>query len=243
MSVAGEIAIVTGGAVRVGKAFALALAEWGAKVLVHYGSSQQAAEETVELIQSRGGSAAVCQADLSHPAPAAEKLIACCHQEFGPASILINSAAIFKPARFADTTDKLLKETMAINFEAPFFLSQQFAKQLPASTEGNIVNIIDWRAEQIDRKFLAYSLAKNSLLELTKALALELAPHVRVNAIAPGAILPPPDESHEYFQEKAKEIPLKRTGSPAELVRALQYLLEAPFVTGEVMHVTGGEHL
>ncbi|MCA9039836.1 MAG: SDR family oxidoreductase [Planctomycetaceae bacterium] len=243
MSLEGEIAIVTGGAVRVGRAFALSLAEWGAKVVVHYGSSQAEAEETVKEIRSMGGTALPCSADLRHPTDAAEKLFSFCNQELGSASILVNSAAIFEAACFSETSPELLARTTAINFESPFFLSQQFAKQLPEDIDGKIINIVDWRAEKIDGEYLAYSLAKNSLLELTKTLALELAPRVRVNAIAPGAILPPPGGSVEEFEQKAEAIPLKRTGSPDELVRALRYLLEAPFVTGEILHVTGGEHL
>lgn len=243
MPLSGKIAIVTGGAIRLGRAFAMALSEANAKVVVHYGSSKTAAEETVQEITSQGRDAIAVSADLNDPLTATQNLFEVTHQELGPASILINSAAIFEPAQFAETSSELFDKTWNINFKAPFFLSQKFAEQLPSHESGQIINIVDWRAEKIDRNFLAYSLAKNSLLELTKSLAVELAPRIRVNAIAPGAILPPPGDDESYFHRKRDQIPLQQTGTPNDLVQAMHYLLQSKFVTGEVLHVTGGEHL
>ncbi|QDU79008.1 3-oxoacyl-[acyl-carrier-protein] reductase FabG [Polystyrenella longa] len=242
MSVVGQTAIVTGGAVRLGRAFALALAEAGANVVVHFGNSDDAAEETARLIRAMGRTCWTCSADFRDPITGTEALFRFVEEKVGPASILVNSAAIFDAARFEETDPALFDRTMDINFKAPFYLSRRFVSQVPDDIRGQIVNIVDWRAERIDRKFLVYSLAKNSLLELTKALAIELAPRIRVNAIAPGAILPPPGES-EFQEGKKKEIPLAHTGNPDDLVHALQYLLNGEFVTGEIMHVTGGEHL
>lgn len=243
MNLAGQTAIVTGGAIRLGKAFAFALGHAGARIVLHYGQSETAANETLSELTSRGIEAIAVQADLNQPVDACEKLFSEVEREFGPAQVLINCAAIFDPAPFTETDEPLFDATFNINFKAPFFLSQWFATQLPESLPGQIVNIIDWRAEKIDSNFLAYSLAKNSLLQLTKSLAVELAPRIRVNAIAPGAILPPPDQPQAYLERKAEKIPLKRTGTPEDLVAALSYLLNSEFVTGEVLHVTGGEHL
>lgn len=242
MSLAGQTAVVTGGAIRLGRAFALALAEAGANVVIHYGTSVEEAEETAQLIRSQGRDCWTCSADLRDPVTGTKELFQFIKEEIGPVSILVNSAAIFDPARFLDTDAELFDRTIDINFKAPFFLSRQFVNQLPEDVRGQIINIVDWRAERIDRRYLIYSLAKNSLLELTKALALELAPRVRVNGIAPGAILPPPGED-DFPKGKTDEIPLRHTGGPDDLVRAMRYLLESEFVTGEIMHVTGGEHL
>jgi len=243
MKLAGQTAIVTGGAHRLGKAFALALGQAGANVVLHYGHSESSARETLVELQKLGTKAIAVSADFNLPVDACEKLFTEVDQHFGTAQILINSAAIFDQADFQNTNETLFDATWNINFKAPFFLSQWFASQLPEEQSGQIINIIDWRAEKIDRNYLTYSLAKNSLMELTRALAVELAPRFQVNAIAPGAILPPPDQPQAYLQRKAENIPLKRTGSPEDLVAALFYLLNSKFVTGEILHVTGGEHL
>jgi pteridine reductase len=141
------------------------------------------------------------------------------------------------------TTEADWDSHFAINLKAPFFLSQAFAGRVAADQQAHIVNIADWRGLRPDPGSLVYSLTKSGLIAMTKGLALALAPRIQVNAIAPGAILPPPGEDQEYLQDLAQTIPLRHPGSPAEVARTLIYLLESDFVTGEVLYVTGGQHL
>ena len=242
MELDGRVAVVTGGAVRLGKALALALGEAGVRLAVHYGSSAGPAEETVAQIKALGSDAVAIQADLSRPGQAAP-LVEAAAAHFGQVDILVNSAAIFEPADLAGTTEANWDRHMAINLKAPFFLSQAFAARVGRERAGCIVNIADWRGLRPDTGYLAYSLTKAGLLAMTRALALALAPNIRVNAIAPGAILPPPGKGQAYLEQLAQKIPVGHVGSPAEIAQALIYLLTADFVTGETLFVTGGEHL
>jgi pteridine reductase len=242
MELEGQIAIVTGGAVRLGKFLALALAREGARLVIHYNSSAGPAEETVAEIEALGGEALDVQADLSQPSQAAG-IVERAAEHFGQVDILVNSAAIFERADLAHTTEDLWDRQFAINLRSPFFLSQAFAAQVGKDRAAHIVNVADWRGIRPDTAYLAYSLTKAGVLSMTQALALELAPNIRVNAIAPGAILPPPGKGEAYFDKLVGQIPLRRVGSPAEIASALLYLLNADFVTGETIFVTGGEHL
>jgi len=238
----GKVALVTGGAVRLGKALALALADEGMRVALHYGESAAAAEETVAAIRNAGGEAAAFQADLRQ-ADRTARLVEDVAESFGQVDILVNSAAIFKPGDLADTTEALWDDHFSINLKAPFFLCRAFAAQLGKERSGQIVNIVDWRATRPDSHYLAYTLTKAALVTMTRSLAQALAPNIRVNAIAPGAILPPPGEDRAYLDRLATGIPLRRAGSTDDVARALIYLLTADFVTGEMLFVTGGEHL
>jgi pteridine reductase len=239
---AGKVALVTGGAVRIGRALALALASRGARVALHYGSSAEAAAETVAAIRERGGDADTFAADLRDLART-EDLVDRVAGRFGPVDILVNSAAAFVPAGLADTTEALWDEHFAVNLKAPFFLSRAFARHVGKERYGQIVNIADWRAVRPDPRCLAYSLTKAGIVAMTQGLALALAPNIRVNAIAPGAILPPPGRDGTYLEELGERLPLRRHGSPDEVAAALLYLVTAEFVTGQVLFVDGGEHL
>jgi pteridine reductase len=242
MKLDGRVAIVTGGAVRLGKALALALAEKGVRLAVHYGSSAGPAEETVAQIKALDSDALPIQADLSR-LDHAPSLIERAAAHFGRLDILVNSAAIFEPASLARTTEAVWDRHFAINLRAPFFLSQAFAAHVGKDRPGHIVNIADWRGIRPDTGYLAYSLTKAGLLAMTHGLALALSPNVQVNAIAPGLILPPPGKDQTYLERMARNVPAGRIGSPDEVVKALVFLLESDFVTGEVIFVTGGEHL
>jgi len=242
MELDGQVALVTGSGVRVGKALALALAREGVRLAVHYHSSAGPADETVAQIKALGSGALALQADLSQ-AGQALPLIEQVATHFGRIDILINSAAIFERGDLAHTTEASWDRHFAINLKAPFFLSQAFAGLLGKDRPGHIVNISDWRGVHPDTDYLAYSLTKAALLTLTKGLALALAPNVQVNAIALGAILPPPGRDRAYLKSLAQAIPLRRVGSPAEVAKALIFFLKSDFVTGEVIFVTGGEHL
>ena len=242
MELDGKVAIVTGGAVRLGKAMALALAGRGARLAIHYNTSAVRAQALVQQVQSLGSQATAVQADLSQPDRAAsivERTVA----HFGQADILINSAAIFEAGNWDDTTGQNWDRHFDINLKSPFFLTQAFAKHVGKERSAHIVNITDWRAVHPGTGHFAYTLTKAALVTMTKSLALALAPNIQVNAIAPGLILPPPGKGSDYLEKSAIKIPAKKTGSPSEIVRALMFLLDSQFVTGELIYVTGGEHL
>jgi pteridine reductase len=242
MELDGRVAIVTGGAVRLGKSLVLALAREGARLAVHYNSSSGPAEETVAEVKDLGCDALAIQSDLSQSG-LAPILIQRAATHFGQVDILINNAAIFEAADLARTTDAIWDSQFAINLRAPFFLSQAFAAHVGRERPAAIVNIADWRGLHPDTGYLAYSLAKAGVLAMTRGLALALAPNIQVNAIAPGAILPPPGKDQAYLDELARAIPLQRVGSPAEIANMLIHLLKSEFITGEVIFVTGGQHL
>jgi pteridine reductase len=224
MELEGKVAIVTGGARRLGKALALSLAERGARLVIHYGSSVGPADETVAQIKALGSDAVAIQGDFRQPSRAPE-LIVHAAQHFGQLDILVNSAAIFEAGDVFSTTEDI------------------WDRHVGRERPGHIVNITDWRATRPGTDHLAYTLTKAALVTMTKSLALALAPNIQVNAIAPGAILPPPDKDQAYLLQLAQSIPAQRIGSPAEVAKALLFLLESDFVTGDLVFVTGGEHL
>jgi pteridine reductase len=242
MEIDGKVAIVTGGAVRLGKALALALAEHGARVVVHYGSSAAPAQATVRQIQAMGSDALAIQADLSQPGQT-PSIVERAAAHFGQVDILVNSAAIFEPGNWGDTTEANWDRHFAINLKSPFFLSQAFAVHVGRERAGHIVNIADWRGVRPGTGHVAYTLTKAALIAMTKSLAQALAPNIQVNAIAPGMILPPPGQDQAYLERWAHQIPAQRVGSPEEVARALIFLLRSDFVTGDLIFVTGGQHL
>ncbi len=243
MELRDRVAIVTGGAVRIGRELCLSLATAGVRVCLHYGSSQEDAEQTAADIRAQGGEVVTVHADLSSPVESASAIFDATLRAFGQVDVLINNASIFHAGTLASTTSDDWRRHQRINLEAPLFLCQQFAIQLQSDQTGAIVNIVDWRAQRPQPGHLSYTLSKAGLVCLTQVLAQELAPQVRVNAIAPGAILPPPDASADHLKQVTKAIPLQRTGSPANIAEAVLFLLKNDFVTGEVLHVTGGQQL
>jgi pteridine reductase len=242
MELHGKTAIVTGSAVRLGKAIALALANAGAQLVIHYHSSLGPAREVVEQIAGLGSIAIAVQADLSQTSQA-QHLVQRAIAEYGHIDILVNSASIFEPGNWDQTTPAQWDRHFAINLKSPFFLTQAFARQVKPQQTAHVVNIADWRALHPGTDHIAYTLTKAALVTMTESLAQGLAPNIQVNAIAPGMILPPPGAGPDFFEQHAAEIPAQRPGSPAEIVKTLLYLLDADFVTGELIYVTGGEHL
>jgi pteridine reductase len=235
----GRAALVTGGAVRLGRAIALGLARSGADIALHYNTSREAAGRTMEEIRALGRKCVLIQADLRQET-APDEILAAAGAAYGRTAILVNSAAIFERGDLAGTTPDLWERTVAINLRAPFFLSRSFAAQIES---GDIIFLADARAERPAEEYLAYTLAKSGVITLTRSLAKSLAPGIRVNAVAPGAILPPPGKGVKHLQRLAPEIPLGSTGTPDDIVRGVLYLLAAEFVTGEVLHVDGGQYL
>lgn len=240
-----RVAIVTGGAVRIGRAISLALAHEGLRVCLHYGSSQDAAHQTAEEIRKAGGEVALVQADLADPVSAARTIVDAALEAFGRVNVLINNASVFERATLSDLSADHWQRHQAINLTAPVFLCQRFASAVRRQGDDSaaIINIVDWRARLPQPGHLAYTISKAGLVALTQLLAQELAPSIRVNAIAPGAILPPAGVGEDYEQRMSSVIPLGRTGGPEDITAALRFLLGAEFITGEILHITGGQHL
>jgi NAD(P)-dependent dehydrogenase (short-subunit alcohol dehydrogenase family) len=239
LSLSGRTAVVTGGAIRLGRAIALGLAARGADIALHYHSSEPAALRTADEIRALGRRCLPVAADLQNPAAPA-KIMEAVGAFFGKADILVNSAAIFKRGTLAETTPELWEKTVSINLRAPFFLCQAFAAQ---TATGDIINLTDATADRSGMSYLAYALTKSALVALTRSLAKSLAPGIRVNAVAPGAILPPPGQGEDYLDRLVARIPLGRHGSPEDIVGGVVFLLSATYVTGEILTFSGGSDL
>jgi pteridine reductase len=242
LDLTGRTALVTGGAVRVGRAISLALAAAGARVVVHFNSSGSAADALVEEIRGRGGQAASLGADLSSMV-GVRHLIDTAEQPFGPIDVLINNASVFPAERLAEVDEELWESTIGINLRAPFFLTQQLGGRMKTRGAGVIINLSDLAGIQAWTGYAAHSISKAGLTHLTRIAARALAPEVRVSAIAPGTVLPPDDLTEEEIDALAARAPLKRNGSPEDVIRAMMYLIAAEFVTGEIMVVDGGRLL
>jgi pteridine reductase len=246
MDLAGKVAIVTGGGRRIGRAICVALADAGASVLVHYSHSADEARGTVEQIASAGGRAECVGADFKNPVLAAATVVQAAHEHFGRADVLVNSAAIFESASLAATSESAWDRHFAVNLKAPAFLCKEFAARKPRGQSAAIVNIADWRGLRPVPGHFSYTLTKAGIIAMTQLLALELAPDIRVNAVAPGAILPPAGAGaagQRVLEQKVQDVPLGRHGGPDDVTSAVLYLVRSDFVTGEILCVTGGEHL
>jgi len=236
-SLNGKTILITGAAKRVGRIFALACASAGADIVIHHGHSEKDALKVKDEIDALGRKAHILASDLGKPAEAA-KLISLAN-EFSPLFALVNSAAIFEPLSFNDTTRADWERHMTINLTAPFLLSQEFARR---NKEGRIVNIVDWRALRPGADHFPSTISKAALAALTQSLAVALAPRITVNGLALGAILPPSDGA--VNDNIIKNVPARRWSEPQEVGEALLFLLTGPaYVTGEIIHVDGGRHL
>ncbi len=236
---AGRSAIVTGAGRRLGRAFAEALAEHGANVVVHYGRSAEEAEEVVDGLLSRGVQAAAVQADLANPKEALE-LVSRAEQAIGEIDLLVNNAAIFGPIEALDASIEDWQLHLNVNLTAPFLIAQQFARSREGKP-GSIVNLLDWRAMRPGADHFPYTISKAALAALTRSLAVSFAPGIRVNGLALGAILPPSDGG---TGDPLEGVPSGRWGTIDEAIDALLFLLVGPeYVTGEILHVDGGRHL
>ena len=240
----GKVVLVTGAARRIGAAIARRLHASGANVLLHYrGAEAEAASLEAELNATRAKSAAKVKADLLAPiAPRA--LVSAALERFGRLDLLVNNASTFYPTAVGSIETGHWEELMGSNLRAPLFLAQEAAPQLKKNG-GAIVNVADIHAERPLKGYLVYSIAKAGLVALTRALALELAPEIRVNGVAPGAIAWPEDGQFELPEREriVATTPLARLGSPGEIARAVHFLACAPFVTGQILAVDGGRSL
>ena len=237
---AGRAALVTGGARRIGRAVALGLARGGADVVVHYHRSADAAAETADAIRALGARAWTHAADLSQPDQAETLMAAACEQLGRPPDILINSASIFTESRVATATAEMLEASLRLHAVTPLLLSQRFAA---LSRRGDIVNLLDARITTCDAAHATYHLGKRLLFTLTRMLALELAPGIRVNAVAPGAVLAPDGHDAAYLARVASGNPMGIHGTLDGLVDCVLFLLGSDFVTGQVLFYDGGYHM
>lgn len=238
---ADRVALVTGAGRRVGRALAIALGARGMHVIVHYHSSSAGADETARLITRVGGSAEPMRADLGSSADA-ERLIDAAVAARGSLDVLVNSAAVMLRTPLGETTVEEWDGMFALNVRAPYFLSQRAAPAL-RTARGSIINIADLAALETWPAYIPHGLTKASVVQMTRALARVLAPEVRVNAIAPGVVLLPEGWSEEDAERLRATTPLRRLGSPEDVAGAMLYLLDAEFVTGEVITVDGGRHV
>ncbi|MCR9175534.1 MAG: SDR family oxidoreductase [Alphaproteobacteria bacterium] len=235
-------AFVTGASKRVGRAIALKLAHAGWNIAVHYGRSIDEAEEVADLARKAGVQAATLQGDLTIE-DQVTPLIDLATAALGPVGLLVNNASIFEPDRLHSVSRASWDKHMEANLRAPVVLMQSFARALPAESDGVIVNILDQRVRNPTEDFLSYTLTKNALWGLTRSLALDLAPRIRVNGIGPGPILPSVHQSTELFERQAASTPLQHGSDPDEIADGVLYLSTAKSVTGQMIAVDGGQHL
>ncbi len=235
----GSTALITGAAHRLGRATALTLARAGVDVAIHYGRSAAAAAELAEEIRSLGRRSVHLGADLSRPEEAAP-LVERALDALGSLEILINNASIFPENTLRGLSVADIQQNVQINAVAPLFLARAFAER---GGRGSVINLLDCRIADYDARHAAYHLSKRMLYSLTKMMALEFAPRIRVNGVAPGLILPPPGEDEAYLARLAHTNPLQMYGDAGDITSAIRYLLESRFVTGQVLYVDGGRHL
>jgi len=235
-------ALVTGAARRIGRVIARDLAAAGWPVAVHYHRSGEDADSLVAEIVAAGGRAVALAADLAREAEV-EALVPRATAALGPLACLVNNASEFVLDKIDTVTRASWDAHIETNLRAPLVLSQAFARQLPAGSEGNIINLLDQRVLSLTPYFLSYTVAKAGLWTLTQTLALGLAPRIRVNGIGPGPTLPSPRQTEAQFAAQCAAMPLGRGTTPEEIAAAVRFILAAPSMTGQIIALDGGQHL
>ena len=235
-------ALVTGAAQRIGRAISLALAGAGFDVAIHCHASRDAASDACTDIQRLGRRAALLQADLADEAATAA-LLPRATQALGPIGVLVNNASRFERDEWHDATRASWDAHMEPGLRAPFVLMQQFARALPATAEGVVINMLDQRVWSITPHFVSYTVAKAGLWALTQSMALALAPRIRVNGIGPGPALPNTRQTPEQFVRQSGSVPLRHGTDPDEIGRAVLAILALPAMTGQMLALDGGQHL
>ena len=242
MTQASGAALVTGAARRIGRVIARDLAAAGWPVAVHYHHSREDADSLVAEIVAAGGRAVALAADLAREAEV-ETLVPRATAALGPLACLVNNASEFVMDKIDTVTRASWDAHIETNLRAPLVLSQAFARQLPAGSEGNIINLLDQRVLSLTPYFLSYTVAKAGLWTLTQTLALGLAPRIRVNGIGPGPTLPSPRQTEAQFAAQCAAMPLGRGTTPEEIAAAVRFILAAPSLTGQIIALDGGQHL
>jgi len=239
MALEGQTALVTGAALRIGRAIALALAERKVNVVIHYRHSVAPAESLRRELVARGVQAFCVKADFDNPAEV-DSLIERAGAEAGPIQILINNASEFHPDSLDAMTHESLTHDITVNAWAPFALTRAFARQ---AARGKVINFIDAEIAGNNLTRASYLLSKQLLATLTRMTTLQYAPGITVNAVAPGLILPPEGKDESYLDRLAQSLPLRRHGGLADITRTVLFLLESDFITGQLIYVDGGRHL
>jgi len=242
MEIEGKVALVTGGAKRVGRSIALALAERGAEVVLHYRGSDREVQSVLARIKGAGGRPVAVQGDVSVAADV-DRIVETAMQAFGRIEILVNNAAIFYRTPFEELTEEDWDRFLDVNLKGPFLLCRKVGAIMLRQRRGKVVNLADIAGQKVWVEYIPYSVSKAGVIALTIGLAKALAPHVQVNAIAPGTVLLPEGTIPEEEERAVGRVPLRRLGSPEDIARAVVYLVENDFITGEVLRVDGGQHL
>ncbi len=242
MELKGKTALITGGAKRVGKAIALALAERGANILLHYRSSEAEASKTAADIRALGVECQTVRADLSKNAEVLRMTVQLA-KDAKNIDILVNSASRYYKTPPDKLDERSWDELIDANLKGPYLLSVEIARQMTAKNGGKIINITDWSGFRPYKDFLPYCTSKGGLITMTKALARDFAPKVYVNAVAPGPVLPPPDMPEAEKEAIAKTTALGRWGRPEDIAHAVTFLVENDFINGTVLVVDGGRSI
>lgn len=237
-----RVALVTGGAKRLGRAIALRLASDGWDVAIHYHHSEDEAEATATEIRALGRRSLLLRADLGREEQV-EQLIPAAQQDLGPVTCLVNNASVFEMDKIDTVTRESWDRHIETNLRAPFVLAQAMARALPQGESGNIINMLDQRVWKLTPYFMSYTVAKMGLWTLTRTMALALAPKIRVNAIGPGPTLPSPRQSAEHFAAQSAAMPLGHGATPEEIAETVIYILGSSSMTGQMIALDGGEHL
>jgi NAD(P)-dependent dehydrogenase (short-subunit alcohol dehydrogenase family) len=238
-----KIALITGGATRIGREISLSLAKNGWYTIIHYNSSESEAISILNQIKfDSSQNAEIIKANFEESSDV-HKIIPYINQNYGIVDLLINNASYFSNDNILDVNADNLEKHLKVNLYGPLMLSQSFALQ-PGLIESNIINILDYCVLDIPTdNFLSYSLSKSALWTLTKRLAVELAPKIRVNAIAPGPTMPSKRQSQENFDKSFVSSPLNRGSTTEEICNTIEYIISTPSVTGQVIALDGGRHL
>ncbi len=239
MSAKRPVALVTGGAVRIGRAIVEALARDGYGVVIHCNRSLKAATDLAAAIRRRRGAAWVVCGALDSEA-ACRAVMQSAHRLAGRVDVLVNNAAVFHKGGVDGVTEAALLDELKPNLIAPVLLTRLFAEQ---TRRGCVINLLDRRIASHDTTCIPYLLSKHALAEFTQAVALALAPRIRVNGVAPGAVLPPPGRGAAYLHDRAGVVPLKRQVTPRDVADAVVMLTRLETVTGQIVFVDGGQHL
>lgn len=236
-----KTALITGASKRVGRAIAEHLAADGWNIIIHFNSAEKPAEELQNTLQEKFPDQKFVRfkANFSFESEI-EQLIPSVVSQFGTFDLLVNNASVFNPGWLKETSTRLLDKQLNINLKAPFLLMRDFANHCK---KGNIINFVDTRITTNKSNYAAYSLSKKGLWELTKMAALEFAPEIRVNAIAPGVTLPPEDKDESYLNKLAENIPMKKPGGLPPILKSINFILENDHLTGQLIYADGGENL
>nr|WP_298056407.1 SDR family NAD(P)-dependent oxidoreductase [uncultured Halomonas sp.] len=233
-----QAALVTGGATRLGRYFSEALADAGYDIALHVNRSREEAEEVASVIRAKGRECEIFPCDFL--SDDLSDLLQSATQRFPGLNLLLNSASAYEPAPIAATELAMLETQFRVNMFTPLLLTRHFAE---AVEKGQVINIIDNKVAYHQYPYAAYLLSKKSLAEATRMAALEFAPRIRINGIAPGVVLPASQRTSDYLEWRIDGIPLKRQGDPDHLVQALHYVLNNAFVAGQILFVDGGESI